>query len=481
VRPEPTRAPVLLLPTRRALLTGTAAPLAAAALAPTALASPAAGGEARGPHFAPRARRLVYLFLSGGPSQLDLWDDKPGLAARYDQDLPDSIRQGQRITTMTSGQKRLPIAPSRFRFARHGGSGIAVSELLPHLAQQVDELCVIRSMHTEAINHEPAVNFLCTGHELPGRPSAGAWLDYGLGSEARDLPAFVVMTPRWSGPKVDQGIYSRLWGAGFLPGRHQGTALRGSGDPVLFLRDPPGLPRELRRAQVGAIGELNALRREAVGDPEIDTRTAQYEMAFRMQEAVPELLQLDREPEAVLRLYGPEVRTPGTFAHSCLLARRLLERGTRTVQLFHKGWDQHKDVGPDLPDQCRDVDQPSAGLILDLKQRGLLDDTLIVCTGEFGRTVYCQGDLSRDNYGRDHHPRCFSSWLCGGGVRRGHVHGETDEFSYNIVRDAVHVHDLNATILHLLGLDHERLVFRFQGRDMRLTDVAGRVVRGLLA
>jgi hypothetical protein len=470
------------LPSRRAFATGTAAMLAAAALASaTRAAAPGGLPDARGPHFAPRARRLVYLFLSGGPSQIDLWDPKPGLAARYDQDLPDSIRQGQRITTMTSGQKRLPIAPSRFRFARHGGSGIEVSELLPHLAQVTDELCVVRSLFTEAINHEPAVNFLCTGHELPGRPSIGAWLDYGLGSEAKDLPAFVVMTPRWSGPKVDQGIYSRLWGAGFLPGRHQGTALRGSGDPVLFLRDPPGLARGLRRAQVDALGMLNGLRAAAVGAPDIDTRTAQYEMAFRMQEAVPELLEVDREPESVLRLYGPEVRTPGTFAHSCLLARRLLERGTRTVQLFHKGWDQHKDVGPDLPNQCRDMDQPSAGLILDLKQRGLLDDTLVVCTGEFGRTVYCQGDLRRDNYGRDHHPRCFSSWLCGGGVKKGHVHGETDEFSYNVVRDPVHVHDLNATILHLLGFDHERLAFRFQGRDMRLTDVAGKVVRGLIA
>jgi hypothetical protein len=388
---------------------------------------------------------------------------------------------GQRLTTMTSDQKQLPVAPSRFAFRRRGSSGLETSALLPHLGACADELCIVRSLWTEAINHEPAVTFLCSGHELPGRPSLGAWLSYGLGAESRDLPAFVVMTPRWTGPKVDQPLYSRLWGSGFLPGRHQGVALRSSGDPVLFLRDPPGLSRSLRRAQLDALRELGELQHEAVPDPETLTRTAQYEMAFRMQASVPELVDLSGEPESVLALYGPEVRTPGTFAQSCLLARRLIERGTRIVQVFHRGWDQHKELALDLPKQCRDVDQPAAGLLLDLRRRGLLDETLVVGTGEFGRTVYCQGELGRDDSGRDHHPRCFSGFLAGGGARAGHVHGETDEYCYNVVRDPVHVHDLNATILHLLGIDHERLTFPFQGRAMRLTDVAGRVVPALMA
>ena len=442
---------------------------------------PDARGRPAGCHHAPRARAVIYLFLSGGASHVDLFDPKPGLVARQDQELPPSVRMGQRITSMTSTQTRLPIAPSPFAFARHGRCGMELSELLPHTAQLADRLCLVRSLFTEPINHEPAVTLLCSGTERPGRPSVGAWLSYGLGSAASNLPAFVVMTPRWTGPKVDQPLYQRLWGSGFLPGRHQGVALRSTGDPVLFLRDPDGLPRDLRRAQLDALAELNAAESARSGDPETATRTRQYEQAFAMQTAVPELVDLAAEPASVLRLYGDEVRTPGTFAQSCLLARRLIERGTRIVQVFHRGWDQHRDLRADLPRQCRDVDQPTAGLLLDLERRGLLDDTLVVCTGEFGRTVYCQGTVGDAASGRDHHPRCFSGWLAGAGVRAGHVHGATDEFAYNVVDGGVHVHDFNATLLWLLGLDHERLTFPYEGRPMRLTDVAGRVVGELLA
>jgi hypothetical protein len=467
--------------TRRAFLSHTGSTLAAAALAHLRGVPRAGPGTANGCHHAPRARAVIYLFLSGGASQIDLFDPKPGLVARRDQELPPSVRMGQRITSMTSGQTRLPVAPSPFAFAPHGDSGIELSELLPFTARLADSLCLVRSLCTEPINHEPAVTYLCSGHELPGRPSLGAWLSYGLGSTARDLPTFVVMTPRWSGPKIDQPLYQRLWGSGFLPGRHQGVALRSTGDPVLFLRDPDGLPRELRRAQLDALAALNDAEFARSGDPETQTRTRAYEQAFAMQSAVPELVDLSREPESVLSLYGDEVRTPGTFAQSCLLARRLIERGTRIVQIFHRGWDQHRDLRADLPRQCRDVDQPGAGLLLDLRQRGMLEDTLVVCTGEFGRTVYCQGEVGDPKSGRDHHPRCFSGWLAGGGVRAGHVHGATDDFAYNVAADPVPVHDFNATLLWLLGIDHERLVFPFQGRPMRLTDVAGHVVRGLIA
>jgi hypothetical protein len=465
--------------TRRAFLGRSAAGIAGLAALSDLLAQDRV--PSRGPHFAPRARRLVYLVMSGAPSQMDMWDYKPAMADWYDKDFPESVRRGQRLTTMTSGQKRFPIAPSVYRFARHGRHGTWVSELLPHTAGVVDRLCVIRSMWTDAINHDPGITFFQTGAEQPGRPSLGAWLAYGLGSINRDLPAFVVMTPSWTGRREAQALYTRLWGAGFLPGHLQGVALRAQDDPVLYLSNPPGVDATVRRRALDTLAALNerALARE--GDPEIATRIAQYELAFRMQTAVPELTDLSGESEATLAMYGPDVHRPGTFARCSLLARRLLERGVRVVQLFHRGWDQHENMTGNLPKQCRDVDQACAALILDLEQRGLLDDTLVVWGGEFGRTVYCQGPLSRENYGRDHHPRCFTMWLAGGGIRPGHDHGETDEFSYNIVRDPVHVHDLNATLLHCLGIDHERLTYRFQGRDFRLTDVHGRVVRDLLA
>jgi hypothetical protein len=434
------------------------------------------------PHFAPKARHLIYLFMNGAPSQIDLWDHKPGLAERYDSDLPDSIRQGQRLTTMTSGQKRFPIAPSIYTFAPHGECGTLVSELLPHTAQIVDELAVVRSVYTEAINHDPASTFILTGNQIPGKPSIGAWLSYGLGSEAENLPAFVVMTPRWSAKRDAQALYQRLWGSGFLPSKHQGVGVRPHGDPGRFLNHPPGVDAAARRTMLEGLARLNAAALSRSGDPEIQTRIAQYEMAFRMQTSVPDLTDISREPKAVLELYGPEVTQPGTFAASALLARRLIERGVRVVQLLHREWDHHGDLPRDLPLQCRDVDQACRGLILDLKQRGLLDETLVVWGGEFGRTVYCQGELSRTNYGRDHHPRCYTMWLAGGGIRGGVVHGETDDFSYNIVRDPVHIRDLNATILHLMGIDHRRLTYNFQGLDQRLTGTEeANPVRGILA
>ncbi|HEX5054120.1 MAG TPA: DUF1501 domain-containing protein [Planctomycetota bacterium] len=439
------------------------------------------GEPPRQPHFAARARRVLYLHMSGGPSQHDLFDHKPALARWHGQDLPDSVRQGQRITTMTSGQKRLRIANTRRVFAQRGECGAWISDLLPHTAQVVDELAIIRSMQTDAINHEPAINLLQTGSEQPGRPSFGAWLAWAIGSEAHDLPAFVVLHSTWTGPKVDQPLYHRLWGAGFLPAEHQGVLLRSQGDPVLFLNDPPGLSREQRQQQLAAMAALNGAARERFGDPGIAARQQQAELAFRMQAAVPELVDLGSEPAHVLRLYGDEVMTRGTFANNALLARRLLERGVRCVQIYHRGWDQHKDLEADLPRQCHDVDQATAALLDDLRQRGLLDDTLVVWTSEFGRTVYAQGELDDGSYGRDHHPRCFVTWLAGGGVRAGAQVGETDELGYNTVADAVHVHDLNATLLYLLGFDHEKLTFRFEGRDFRLTDVHGHVVRALLA
>ncbi len=420
--------------------------------------------------------------MSGGPSQHDLFDHKTALAAFHGKDLPDSVRQGQRITTMTSGQSRLRIAaPNRRTWARHGESGAWLSDLLPHTATVADELAIVRSMQTDAINHEPAINLLQTGSEQPGRPSFGAWLAWAIGADSRDLPAFVVLHSTWSGPKVDQPLYHRLWGAGFLPAEHQGVLLRSQGDAVLFLQDPVGVSRDDRARQLATMARLNAAARERLGDPGIDARQRQAELAFRMQAAVPELTELGAEPPAVRALYGPDVDRRGTFANNALLARRLLERGVRCVQIYHRGWDQHKELEKDLPAQCRDTDQPIAGLLVDLRARGLLDDTLVVWTSEFGRTVYAQGDVDGGDYGRDHHTRCFATWLAGGGVRRGAQVGETDELGYNTVRDPVHVHDLNATMLHLLGFDHERLTFRYQGRDFRLTDVHGHVVRPLLA
>ena len=461
-----------LLMSRRALFGRTATGIGAAALGSMLPGDPALPAL----HHAPKARRVIYLFMSGAPSQIDLWDHKPRLGEMFDKDLPESVIRGQRFTTMTSGQKRFPIAPSIYKFARHGQAGTEVSELLPHTATVVDKLCVIRSMFTEAINHDPGITFMTSGHEFPGRPSLGSWLSYGLGSPNRDLPAFVVMTATWTGRKDAQALYSRLWGSGFLPSKHQGVSLRSSGDPVLYLGDPPGVDRTHRRRMLDAVAALNEAEFDRSQDPETLARVSQYEMAFRMQASVPNLVNLDNEPDHILDLYGPDARKPGTFAASCLLARRLAERDVRFVQIFHRGWDQHGNLTGDLPNQARDIDQPCAALIRDLEQRGMLDDTLVVWASEFGRTTYCQGPLSRTNYGRDHHPRAFTVWLAGGGIRGGQNIGRTDDFSYNIDEDPVHVHDLNATILHHLGINHERLTARFQGRDFRLTDVHGQVL-----
>lgn len=433
------------------------------------------------PHFAPKAKRAIYLFMSGAPSQLEMFDYKPKLTDMFDADLPESVRMGQRITTMTSGQKRLPIAPSMYKFERHGKAGAWVSELLPHLATTVDDMTIIKSVHTEAINHDPAITYILTGAQQPGRPSVGAWLSYGLGSENDDLPSFVVMHSSWTGRKEDQALYTRLWGAGFLPSKHQGVALRSQGDPVLYLSNPAGLDSAARREMLDGLSALNHKLYDETGDPEINTRIAQYEMAYRMQTSVPELLDLSDEPQHVLDLYGPEVHTPGTFARNCLIARRLAERDVRFVQVFIRGWDQHFVLPKDLPNQCHDIDQGAAALIKDLKQHGMLDDTLVLWGGEFGRTVYCQGTLTKTNYGRDHHPRCFTMWMAGGGVKPGLVYGETDDFSYNITENPVHLHDVNATMLHCLGIDHTRLTHRYQGRDFRLTDIHGNVVKDILA
>ena len=432
-------------------------------------------------HFAPKAKRVIYLFQSGAPSQLELFDYKPELEKRRGTDLPESIRQGQRLTGMTAGQDKFPVVPSMFKFARHGQSGATISELLPHLAGVADELCFIKSLSTEAINHDPAVTFLTTGAQLAGRPSLGAWLSYGLGSENKDLPAFVAMVSRGTGRPNDQPLYDRLWGSGFLPSVHQGVKLRSGGDPVLYLSNPPGIDSAFRRDMLDDQRALNQLQLARTGDPEIATRIAQYELAFRMQTSVPELADVSSEPAHVFDLYGPDSKKPGTFAANCLLARRLAERGVRFIQLFHMGWDQHTNLPTQMPNQARDIDQPCAALILDLKRRGLLDDTLVVWSGEFGRTVYCQGNLTATNYGRDHHPRCFTIWMAGGGIKPGITHGETDDYSYNVVRDPVHVHDLNATILNQLGIDHKQLTFKFQGRHYRLTDVHGEVIQPILA
>jgi hypothetical protein len=434
------------------------------------------------PHFAPKAKRLIYLFMNGGPSQIDLLDHKPGLDKIYDSDLPDSIRQGQRLTTMTSGQARFPIAPSRYQFKQHGKSGIWFSELLQHTSKIADDIAVVRSVHTEAINHDPAVTYIQTGNQIPGKPSLGSWLSYGLGSECDNLPAFVVMTPSWSAKRDAQALYQRLWEAGFLPTKHAGVALRAKGDPVLYLNDPPGVDREMRREMLDSLSELNTIQQARLGDPEINTRIAQYEMAFRMQSSVPDLVSIAGESKATLDLYGPEVTTPGTFSHSALMARRLAERGVRCIEIFHREWDHHGELTRDLPLQCRDVDHACYGLITDLKNRGMLDDTLVVWGGEFGRTVYCQGKLARDNYGRDHHPRCFTMWMAGGGIKGGTVYGETDDFSYNVVKDPVHIRDINATILHCMGIDHRRLTYKFQGLDQKLTGVEeANPVQGILA
>ena len=433
------------------------------------------------PNFAPKAKRIIYLFQSGAPSQMDLFDPKPEMEKRRGEDLPESIRKGQRLTTMTSGQAKFPVAPSIFKFAQHGQSGMWMSDLVPQMSSIADEFCMIRSVNTEAINHDPAITFSQTGSQLAGRPSIGSWLSYGLGSENQDLPAYVVLTSFGSGRPDDQPLYDRLWGAGFLPSKHQGVKFRNKGDAVLYLSNPPGVDAAARRGTLDRLAKLNQKHFEQVGDPEIQMRIAQYEMAFRMQTSVPELLDLSKEPQHVLDSYGPDVKRPGSYAANCLLARRLAERDVRFVQLFHMGWDHHGGLPAAIRGQCKDTDQPTAALIKDLKQRDLLKDTLIVWGGEFGRTIYSQGGITATDYGRDHHPRCFTVLLAGAGVKTGTTFGETDDYCYNITRDPVHVHDLNATILHLLGIDHMRLTSRYQGRDFRLTDIHGEVVKGVLA
>lgn len=435
------------------------------------------------PHFAPRAKSLIYLHMNGGPTQLDLWDYKPGLKDLFDTDLPPSVQGGQRLSTMTSGQGRFPIAPSKFKFEQRGNCGRWINvDLLPHTAKVVDDIAVIKSVHTNAINHDPACTFVMTGSEVPGKASLGAWLAYGLGSENNDLPAFVVFTPRFPADSNGQALFTRMWSSGFLPTRFNGVALRGSGDPVLYLRNPEGVNETDRRAMLDAVNAINRRNLEKFGDPEIQTRISQYEMAFRMQSSVPELTDISQEPAHILDLYGSDVKTPGTFAHSALLARRLVERGVRVIQLFHRGWDQHGALPYQLGNQCKDTDQPCAALVQDLKQRGLLDSTVVVWGGEFGRTVYSQGKLTRDDYGRDHHPRNFCMWMAGGGIRGGVSYGETDDFSYNIVENPVHVNEINATILHCLGIEHERFSFKFQGLDQKLTGVEHpRVIKEILA
>jgi hypothetical protein len=476
-----------LLLTRRQLFGRTAAGIGTAALAsllnPRLFAAPSEHpGALPALHFAPRAKRVIYLFMSGGPSHIDLFDYKPKLRDHHGEELPGSVRMGQRITGMTSGQKSFPCVAPMFKFAQHGASGTWLSELLPYTASVVDDIAIIKSVNTEAINHDPAITYIQTGSQQPGRPSLGAWLSYGLGSENDNLPAFIVMISQGSGNKTDQPLFSRLWGSGFIPSQHQGIRFRSGDDPVLYLSNPPGIDAATRKRMLDGVVRLNTMAAQSFGDPEINTRIAQYEMAFRMQTSVPELTDLSAEPKHVRELYGiDDSGVDGGFARNCLLARRMVERGVRFVQLMHRGWDQHGNLPAQIRGQCRDVDRPSAALVKDLKQRGLLDDTLVIWGGEFGRTVYSQGALTRNNYGRDHHGRCFSLWLAGGGIKAGISHGETDDYCYNVVKDPVHIHDLNATILRCLGIDHTRLTFRFQGRDFRLTDVHGDVVSKLLA
>ena len=433
------------------------------------------------PHFAAKAKRVIWLTQAGAPSQLETFDYKPGLAAMFDKDMPASVRGDQRLTGFTSGQGRLPIAPSVYKFSQHGQSGMWLSELLPHTAKLADDICVIRSMHTEAINHDPAMTLMQTGHMNGGRPSFGAWVSYGLGTMNENLPSFVAMVSRPSGPTNAQPLHERMWGSGFLPAKYQGVRFNSGKDPVLFLNNPAGITAARRRAMLDDLGGLNHLALNDYQDPETRNRIDQFEMAFRMQASVPELSDISQEPEKVFEAYGPESKKPGSFAANCILARRLAERGVRFIQLYHRGWDQHDNLPAGIKSQCYDVDQPSAALIMELKERGLLEDTLVIWGGEFGRTVFSQGALTANNYGRDHHPRCFSIWMAGAGVRGGQVFGETDDFSYNVVKDPVHIHDLNATALHLLGIDHTRLTHRFQGRDFRLTDVHGHIIQKILA
>lgn len=430
-------------------------------------------------HLVPKAKRVIYLFQSGGPSQMDLFDYKPMLRKMHGEELPDSVRKGQRLTGMTAGQSSFPLASSLFEFKQHGQSGAWVSELMPHTAQVVDDLCFIKTMNTEAINHDPAITFFQTGSQQPGRPSMGSWLSYGLGSSNQNLPTFIVLLSR--GSQRPQPIYSRLWGNGFLASLHQGVQFRSGKDPVLYLNNPEGIDATSRRKALDHLNELNHMHMEEFGDLEVASRISQYEMAYRMQTSVPEAMDLSDEPDEVFEMYGPDARRPGSYAANCLLARRLAERDVRFIQLYHLGWDQHSDLPKEISLQARDTDQASAALIKDLKRRGLMEDTLVIWGGEFGRTNYSQGQLTNTNYGRDHHPRCFSLWVAGGGIKPGLTYGETDEFSYNIAKDPVHVHDFQATLLHLLGVDHEKLTFKHQGRRYRLTDVHGKLVKGIIA
>ncbi len=472
------------LQTRRRFFGRGANALGAAALASligksTAQAAPGAVGT----HFRPKAKRVIYLHMVGGPSQLDLFDYKPQMKEMYDKDLPESIRKGQRLTTMTSGQARFPVAPSKYNFAQYGKAGMWMnSELLPYLSKNADDICWMRSLHTEAINHEPAICAMQTGNQVAGRPCIGSWASYGLGSENDNLPGFVVLIANPTNTEQQQAISSRLWSSGYLPSEHAGVSFRSKGDPILFINNPPGVPNDLRKQTIDGINQLNRLNYEAIGDPETHTRIRQYEMAFRMQASVPELTDLSKEPEHVFKLYGEEARKLGTFANSVLMARRLAERGVRFTQIYLNNWDHHSNLTVRMPSQCKDIDQPCHALIEDLKQRGMFDDTLIIWGGEFGRTIYSQGGLTMTNYGRDHHPRCFTMWMAGGGSKAGQIYGETDDFSYNIVKDPLHISDFHATIIHLMGYNHERLTYKFQGLDQKLTGVLpAKVVKELLA
>ncbi|MEW4490762.1 DUF1501 domain-containing protein [Thalassoglobus sp. JC818] len=469
----------VLKQSRRSFFRKSATGLGAAALGSLLQADSA--HAVKGPHLPSTAKRVIYLFQSGAPSQMDLFDPKPDLNDRRGEELPSSVRMGQRLTGMTANQNRLCIAPTIYKFRKHGECGADVSDLLPHTAQIADDLCFIKSMHTDAINHDPAITFLMTGSQLPGRPSIGSWLSYGLGNEAENLPTFVVLSSKGSGRPNGQPLYQRLWGSGFIPSEHQGVRFGNTQEAVHYLSNPAGLDRESRHSWLNALREMNELKLEETYDPEIETRISQYEMAFRMQSSVPELTDIENEPQSTFDLYGEEAKQPGTFAANCLLARRMVERGVRYVQLFHRGWDQHVNLPKQLPGQCKDTDQASAALVLDLKQRGLLDDTIVIWGGEFGRTIYCQEALSPTNYGRDHHPRCFTMWVAGGGFRSGLSYGATDDFCYNVTENPVSVHDFHATLLHTLGIEHENFTFRHQGRDYRLTDVHGRVVKDLLS
>ena len=497
INPNPQREYDLMM-TRRQLFGRTALGLGTAAMANLLGPELAAQGAPTGPHHEPKAKRVIYLFMSGGPSHHDLWDYKPKMQEMYGKQLPKEVRDGQRLTGMTARQKSHPVAPSKYKFTRHENNdrGVWVSELLPHTASVAKELCVVHSTFTEAINHDPAITYIQTGSQVPGRPSLGAWLSYGLGTMNENLPSYVVMHARSRFP--EQSLFSRLWGTGFMPSDHQGILLRSQGDPVLYLSNPKGVNRKDRRIQLDALAALNQQQHEKFGDPEILARIRQHEMAYRMQSSIPELMDLSKESADTFKLYGEEARKPGSFAACCLNARRLAERGVRNIQIFHRGWDAHGSLPREHESQCKDIDQGSAALIKDLKQRGMLEDTLVVWGGEFGRTAYCQGGLSRKNYGRDHHPRCFTVWMAGGGIKPGITYGQTDDYAYNIVdtdgntlrpqptKDkwtpgTMHIHDLNATILHLVGFDHRKLTYRYQGRDFRLTDIHGHVIKDLLA